>query len=342
MNNLHLTFAPYILKLKKPFVTSAKDIMERNGFIIKLYNDEGYEGIGDCCPFPEFGSETLHNVQETLSDIKLKINIKLDEIENSITENLKKFDKLPTLHHGLEQAILNLICNTKKIKIDRLLNLKLKNQIFVNATIGFLSPDESSNEAVRFVKDGYNTIKVKAGREEFDDDLSVVRSIRHSVGDNIKIRVDPNGKWNLKEAVQNLKMLEQYDIEYVEQPLNNSNGYSELRKFSNVDIAPDESVRNVEDAERYIDSGTISFIILKPMLLGGLIPTLKIIKMAEARDIKPVITSSFESAVGRINAVIAAASVKSNVAHGLAVNNYFENDLVKDQFNVNSGKIILQ
>ena len=137
-------------------------------------------------------------------------------------------------------------------------------------------------------------------------------------------------------------MLEQYDIEYVEQPLNNSNGYSELRKFSNVDIAPDESVRNIEDAERYIDSGTISFIILKPMLLGGLIPTLKIIKMAEARDIKPVITSSFESAVGRINAVIAAASVKSNVAHGLAVNNYFENDLIKDQFNVNSGKIILQ
>jgi hypothetical protein len=30
------------------------------------------------------------------------------------------------------------------------------------------------------------------------------------------------------------------------------------------------------------------------------------------------------------------------VAHGLAVNNYFENDLVEDQFNVESGKIILQ
>jgi len=192
------------------------------------------------------------------------------------------------------------------------------------------------------VKEGYSTIKVKGGRENFDEDLSVVKSIRHSVGNKIKIRIDPNGKWNLKEAVQNLKKLEQYDIEYVEQPLNALNGFSELSKFSNVAIAPDESVRSVEDAKKFIDSGTISFIILKPMLLGGLIPTLKIIKMAEAKNITPVVTSSFESAVGRINAVIAAASVKSNVAHGLAVNNYFENDLVKDQFNVNSGKIILQ
>ena len=342
MNNLHFTFSPYTLKLKKPFVTSGHSIRERNGFILKLYNEEGYEGIGDCCPFPEFGSETLVSVEEKLSDINLKININLDEIENSIVENLNGFDKLPTLKHGIEQAILNLICNTKKIKLDTLLNLKLKNQIFVNAAIGLLSPDESCNEAVMLVREGYSTIKVKAGREDFDVDLSVIKYIRQSGGNNIKIRVDPNGKWNLNEAVQNLNKLEQYNIEYVEQPLNGSNGFSELSKLSNVAIATDESVRSVEDAKRFIDNGSISFIILKPMLLGGLILTLKIIRMAEAKNITPVVTSSFESAVGRINAVIAAASVKSNVAHGLAVNNYFQNDLIKDQFNVTSGKIILQ
>ena len=59
MRDLQLTFSPYTLKLKKPFVTSKKEIRQRNGFILKLYDDEGNEGIGDCCPFPEFGSETL-------------------------------------------------------------------------------------------------------------------------------------------------------------------------------------------------------------------------------------------------------------------------------------------
>jgi len=342
MRDLHLTFSPYTLKLKKPFVTSKKEIRQRNGFILKLYDDEGNEGIGDCCPFQEFGSETLQNAETALLDFKLKININLDEIENSISEHLKMFDKLPTLRHGLEQALLNLICKVKKVKIDELLNLELKKQIFVNAAIGFLGSDESAKEAVNFVKAGYRTIKVKAGRKNFDDDLSVVKSIRKSVGEKIQIRVDPNGKWNLNEAVQNLKMLEQYNIEYVEQPLDDSNGFTELSKLSNVPIAPDESVRSIEDAKRFIDSGSISFLVLKPMLLGGLIPTIKIINMAEKDKVTPVITSSFESAIGRTNAIIAAASVKTNVAHGLAVNNYFENDLIKDQFNVKSGKIILQ
>jgi o-succinylbenzoate synthase len=342
MNDLQLTYSPYTLVLNKPFITSKKEITERNGVIIKIVDAEGNEGVGDCCPFSEFGSETLQDAENALSDIKLTINIKEDEIENSITENLKNFDKLPSLKHGLEQALLNLMCKVRKVTIDELLKLELKRKILVNAAIGFLSQDESVNEALNFVEEGFITIKLKVGRENFDDDLSVVKSVREALGEKIHIRIDPNGKWTLDEAVQNLKKLEQFNIEYVEQPLNESNGFAELSELSNVPIAPDESVRSIEDAKRFIDGGYVSFIILKPMLLGGLIPTLKIIRIAEENKITPVITSSFESAIGRTNAIIAAASVKSNVAHGLAANHYFKNDLVKDQFNVKSGKIILQ
>jgi len=342
MKDLQLTYSPYTLKLKIPFVTSRKEIKVRNGLIIKVFDSEGNEGIGDCCPFPEFGSETLQDAEEALSEIKLKISINLDEIESSLSGHLEEFNKLPSLRHGLEQALLNLICNVKNTTIDELLNLMLKKQIFVNAAIDLLSPDESANKAVNFVKDGYGTIKVKAGRENFDDDLTVIKFVRDAVGERIHIRVDPNGKWSLEEAVHNLKKLEQYNIEYVEQPLNSTNGFAELSKSSNVPIAPDESVRSFEDAKKFINSGSVSFIILKPMLLGGLIQTVKIIRMAVENKITPVITSSFESAIGRTNAVIAAAVVKTNIAHGLAVNNYFENDLIKDPFNITSGKIILQ
>jgi O-succinylbenzoate synthase len=102
MNDLQLTYSPYTLVLNKPFITSKKEITERNGVIIKIVDAEGNEGVGDCCPFSEFGSETLQDAENALSDIKLTINIKEDEIENSITENLKNFDKLPSLKHGLD------------------------------------------------------------------------------------------------------------------------------------------------------------------------------------------------------------------------------------------------
>ena len=76
-------------------------------------------------------------------------------------------------------------------------------------------------------------------------------------------------------------------------------------------------------------------------MIGGLLPTLEIINQAVAKNITPVITSSFESAVGRTNAVIAAVSVNANVAHGLGVADYFINTIINDPFPIKSGKIIL-
>ncbi len=77
------------------------------------------------------------------------------------------------------------------------------------------------------------------------------------------------------------------------------------------------------------------------MILGGLLPTLEIIEMAEKKNIIPVITSSFESAIGKANAVIAAASLKKEIAHGLALSDYFKSDLIPDPFPVKHGKISL-
>jgi hypothetical protein len=77
------------------------------------------------------------------------------------------------------------------------------------------------------------------------------------------------------------------------------------------------------------------------MMVGGLLPTLEIINYAEENNVTPVVTTSFESAIGKSNAVIAAATVKSDVAHGLGVNSYFTNDLVKDPYQTKSGTIII-
>ena len=68
---------------------------------------------------------------------------------------------------------------------------------------------------------------------------------------------------------------------------------------------------------------------------------MEIIKQALTENIIPVITSSFESAVGKTNAVIAAATVKAIVAHGLGVADHFINTITNDPFPIKSGKIIL-
>ena len=341
MKDLQLTYSPYTLKLKKSFFTARTEIKERKGFILRLTDPGGFEGIGDCCPFPEFGSESIEDVEKLLSDFKLKVRIDETEIEKSLNNCLGNYNNLPALRYGLEQAIINIICNKNKTTIDNLLNLKLKKRVNVNAAIGFLNPENSVNAARKFIEKGFTTIKFKVGRSNFEDDFSIVKLIRKSIGDNIKLRVDANGNWNLGDAIINLEQLQKFDIEYAEQPVIKLSDYIELKNKTKIPLAPDESIRSVKDAKEFIKSGAVSYLILKPMMIGGLLPTLEIINQAVAENITPVITSSFESAVGKTNAVIAAACVKANVAHGLGVTDYFINDITNDHFPIKSGKIIL-
>ncbi|MGB5849059.1 MAG: enolase C-terminal domain-like protein, partial [Ignavibacteriaceae bacterium] len=294
-----------------------------------------------CRPFPEFGSESIEDVENVLSDFNLKVVIDETEIEKSMNNCLANYNKLPALRHGLEQAIINIICKKNKTTIDNLLNLKLKKQVNVNATIGFLNVEDSVNAARDLIKKGFTTIKLKVGRSNFEEDFSVIKLIRETFRDNIKLRIDSNGNWKLDEAIINLEQLEKFDIEYAEQPVIKLSDYIDLKKRTNIPLAPDESIRSVKDAKEFIKSGAVPYLILKPMMIGGLLPTLEIIKQAVEENITPVITSSFESAIGKTNAVIAAASVKANVAHGFGVADHFTNTITNDPFPIKSGKIIL-
>lgn len=341
MTDLQLTFLPYTLQYKKSFITSKNKITRRKGFIITLKDPDGIFGVGDAAPFPEFGSEKFETTERVLKNLKLKLKIDFNNISQSINKNLSPFEKYPALRHGLEQSILNLICKQKGISLDKLLNKNSKRIINVNAVMGMLSPKKSVSEALRFIDEGYSTLKIKIGRDDFNKDLKVIVEIKKAVEDNIKIRVDVNGIWRLNEAKKYLKVLKDFQLEYIEQPVKRIDNLIKLNKLKKVPIAADESCRNIKEAEELIKRNAVSILILKPMMLGGIVPTLKIIDKAEKKNIKCVVTSSFESAVGRTLAIFAASVLKGDNAHGFGTAQYFVNDIIEDPFPVKEGKIYL-
>lgn len=345
MNIIELIYAPYFLNFKKPFLTSKGKIDKRKGFIINLKNSTGLTGVGDASPFPEFGSESYEQAEEALSNLKLQLKIDLDNIEESISANLFQFNNLPALRHGLEQALLDLISKEKSLPISGLLKRKNRDEINVNGLIDFQSFDETVKAASELKANGFKTIKIKAGRDNFDEDFMCIEALRDAAGD-LNIRIDVNGKWNLDQAKRNLKLLEKFNIEYIEQPLSSQlksekliNEFIELKKSSSIPIAVDESLRTKNDALNFISNKAADVFILKPMMLGGLIPTLEITDAANENGLKIVISSSFESAIGRSFAVLAASTVTDETAHGLNTAVYFEKDLIPDHYPVKNGKI---
>ncbi len=331
----------YTLKLKQPFTTSKSKITERKGFLIKLFSENVNKGYGDCCPLPDFGSESYEQVEQMLQDFQLKIFIDLDDIEGSVLKTLKPLNNYPTLKHGFEQALLNLISREQNISLNEILNSSSKKIIDVNSAIPFLSPKESTLKAIELVGEGYKTLKLKVGRKEFADDLACVKSVRETVGNDIKIRLDANGNWDLAKAAAYLKKLEEFSIEYIEQPVNDIENYLKLSKQTFIPLAADESIRTLKDVYDFVSQKAISVLILKPMMLGGIIPTNKIIEYAEDNNIKTVVTTSLDSVIGRSFAVLAASFVKDDIAHGLGTADLFENDLYPDPYPVKNGQIHL-
>ncbi len=341
MKSLALTYSPYNLNLTRSFKTSKGEISERRGFILSLRSSAETEGIGEASPLPEFGSESFEEDEKALKNIQLMLKFDLNNLVPSIEESLADFNHLPALRSGLEQAILNLICIERKTTLSELFNKPVSRNISVNGVIGLLNPEEALAKAIEFRKNSYRTLKIKLGREKFEDDYLVLKNVRNEIGKNIKIRVDVNGKWGVDEAINNLKQIEGFDIEYVEQPVPSIEDFIEIQKGTSIPLAADESLRSYDDAIKIIKNNLASVLILKPMMLGGLTTSLKIIDEAEKNNFKVVISSSFETSIGRSIAVFAAGILKQQSAHGLDVSDYFPKTIVKDPFPVNNGIIKL-
>lgn len=339
MNKLELTYSPYNLKLIKPFRTSKGEISVRRGFIISLKGSGTAEGIGEAAPLPEFGSESYGEDEEALKDIQLNLKLDLDNLIPSLEDSLANFKHLPALRSGIEQAILNLICIERKTTLSDLFNIPAAKNISVNGVIGILNTDDAVNKAKELKADGFRTLKVKVGRNNFEYDYKILKSIRDVIGKNLKLRIDANGKWDTNEAIDNLKQIESLDIEYIEQPVADVEYFSRIKTGTSIPLAADESIRTYEDAVNIIRKNLAAVLILKPMMLGGLTTTLKIISEAEQNNLKIVITSSFETSIGRSSAIFAAGILKNKTAHGLNVAEYFKNTIVKDPFPVNKGII---
>jgi len=339
MNKIELKYLPYILKFSSPFITSKNSITERKGLIISLTSNSGNIGFGDSAPFPEYGSETYEKAISVIDNIDVNFKIDLSDIENSFEDFFSPINSLPSLRHGIEQAFMNLISKEKNITLNQILNIPSKKEINVNAVIGLIPPEETFVLINKFIKQGFKTIKLKAGRESFDDDFYIIKKIRENFGQEIKIRIDINGKWNLSEATNNLKKLESIHLEYVEQPVSKLEDLIQLSGKTNVPIAADESIRSVNGAADIISHKAANILILKPMMLGGIIPCLKIIKLAEENGINCIVSSSFESVIGRSFAAFIASLIKHDLAHGLDTGHFFEQDLAPDPYPVVNGKI---
>jgi L-alanine-DL-glutamate epimerase-like enolase superfamily enzyme len=281
-----LTFEKLILKLRNPFRLSYGTTEERPVFWVRLANDEGW-GEAAIPPYYRVDPSAMTDCWERAARSDKPFPDDVAAIPDWIPEG-----PAPA-KCALELALYDRIAKQRGVPLYQLLNLPKPGMMPTSFTIAIDTPEAMAKMA-RDIPD-YSVIKIKLGSE---DDESRVAAIREARPD-ATLRVDPNAGWTLPQSIANIKWLEKYNLEVLEQPLPREQiaELGDLQKHTKLPVIADESVQTFDDIEQ-LGKGGVRGINLKLMKVGGLTPALHILKRARAFNMKVMLGCMIETSLG--------------------------------------------
>lgn len=118
---------------------------------------------------------------------------------------------------------------------------------------------------------GFEVFYLKVGIN-VEAELEMVRTLRETVGPRARIRLDANAAWKVNEALRNLARFDEYNIDFIEQPVVQDpiTNMQEVRTRGRVAVSANEGLWTVEDAFRQITARTADVYCFSPYFTGSL------------------------------------------------------------------------
>lgn len=335
MRVVQASLEPLRLALLRPLKTGRATYGAREGWLLRLVDEQGHQGWGEAMPLPEFGTESteacgqhLRTWLQALQYRPLEEGVEaLPALLGPAPWEVDQQPALPAARHALELALLVLLARRRAVPLCRLLAPEPRAEVEVSALLGAESPQALSEEAGRAVAEGYRTLKVKVAGRPGEEDEARLEALRRAVGHEVRLRVDANGAWEVAEAAQVLGRLERLGLELCEQPVaaERLSDWHYLHGRVACPLAADEALAVPGAVQALVEEGrVVDVLVLKPMVLGGVLPALRLARQAWARGVESYVTSALDGVVARAGAAhLAAALPSGRYASGLGVGHLF-------------------
>jgi L-fuconate dehydratase len=144
-------------------------------------------------------------------------------------------------------------------------------------------PDDKLRALCRAGKEaGWSSFKMKVGAS-LEDDVRRARLIREEIGPASKLMMDANQKWDVAEAIENMRELVAFDPWWIEEPTSPDDvlGHAQIRRaIAPVQVATGEHVQNRVVFKQLMQAEAIDFCQLDACRLGGVNEVLAVLFMA--------------------------------------------------------------
>jgi L-alanine-DL-glutamate epimerase-like enolase superfamily enzyme len=285
------------IPLKEPFITSLGRDDFAASVVVIIRTSQGISGFGECSPYMPINGESVDTCF-IVGQYFAKILKGKDPL--AIEERLAEMDQLiygnSSIKSAFDMALYDIAAQNAGLPLYKFIGGENNKTIVTDYTVSIGDPQKMAADAVKIKKEGYPAIKVKLGKNG-KSDVQRIKAIREAVGNEIPLRIDANQGWKVKEAIETLTVLAEFDIQHCEEPIARWKfmRLPKVKKNSPILIMADESCGDEHDAARLIELKACDYFNIKLGKSGGIFKALKMVRLAEKANIHLQVGAFMES-----------------------------------------------
>ena len=224
----------------------------------------------------------------------------INKILTIIDSNLAR---ITCAKEGVDLALHDLAGKILNVPVYTLLGGKFREMIPIASEIGIDTPESMVENALEILNLGIKVIKIK-GSANHSLDVERITAVRHAVGPDVELRLDPNAAWDVHSTIKTMKLLEQ------PVPAWDLKGMSHIRNNIGIPLMADESIWTPQDVIKIFDYGAADLLNIKIAKSCGLHLGKKIEYVAESLGLPCIAGTEIEPGFSLVAKLHFAASMK--------------------------------
>ncbi|MGB6276565.1 MAG: mandelate racemase/muconate lactonizing enzyme family protein [Rhodococcus sp. (in: high G+C Gram-positive bacteria)] len=294
-----VTLSSIVLPLKNPIsdakvLTGRQKAMTEVVFLfVEIRTEQGHEGIGFSYSKRAGGPAQFAHAQEIApvligedpNDIG-KIWTKLVWAGASVGRSGVATQAIA----AIDIALWDLKAKRAGLPLAKLIGSARDSVQTYNTSGGFLHTpiQEVIENAAISLANGIGGLKIKVGQPDWRTDIARVTAVREFLGEDIPLMVDANQQWDRPTANRMCRILEQFDLVWIEEPLDayDAEGHAQLARGLDTSIATGEMLASVGEHVRLIEAGSVDILQPDAPRIGGITQFLKLAALAEHHNLQ--------------------------------------------------------
>lgn len=269
--------------------------------ILRVHTDEGITGIGEVSCTPVWSGEdsitAVHIIRDFLEPAIAGEDPR--DVEYLTGKMRRAVAGHPFTKSGIEIALWDILGKSCGLPVYRLLGGAVRETVTIKMSVSGAAPERAAEIARWAMAKGLKALKVKVGIEP-GADIDRVKAVREAVGPGIRMGVDANGGWSVRDAIRTIhRLVEDCGIYFAEQPVAplDLQWLADVRRHVSIPVMADESCYTIQDAMAIARAGAADILSIYVGKGGGIGPARKIAAVAEAAGLTCTVGSNLELGV---------------------------------------------